>query len=171
MTRELQTYIGDHVATTIVKTGKDLHRTWRQRRQLLQHALTRALEHGRENTRHTSCCSGKECRGIPQLQDFILPHQIAICPPVKSKSKWKSKMMVAPDNTTLACKSLRIPALHFMTLWTEMSWTSLTSSPMKLLAGPTRRCPLNLPSHYNWYFHNSVNEPHFGDRTCDTVAM
>ena len=66
-----------------------------------------------------------------------------------------------------------------MILWMQMFWNTLASLPMKLFWTSTsaqrtrstlkRRCPLNLPLPYDWYINNSVDEPHLGDRICDTL--
>eukprot|EP01079_Euglenida_sp_SAG-EU17-18_P009113 gene9113-gene3196 len=43
-----------------------------------------------------------------------------------------SYMVVPPDSTTLAYRSLRTSMSHFMMDWKVVSWTPLASRPMKL---------------------------------------
>merc|ERR1712087_13670 len=48
------------------------------------------------------------------------------------RSPIPANMVVPPDRTTLAYKSLRMSTSHFMMLWNVVSWTPLASFPMKL---------------------------------------
>merc|ERR1719502_2409831 len=48
------------------------------------------------------------------------------------RSPMPANIVVPPDNTTLAYKSLRMSTSHFMMLWKEVSWIPLASLPMKL---------------------------------------
>merc|ERR1712083_1273376 len=48
------------------------------------------------------------------------------------RSPMPANMVVPPDNTTLAYKSLRMSTSHFMMDWKVVSWIPLASLPMKL---------------------------------------
>merc|ERR1712024_92142 len=48
------------------------------------------------------------------------------------RSPMPANMVVPPDNTTFAYKSLRISTSHFMIDWNVVSWIPLASFPMKL---------------------------------------
>merc|ERR1711992_370721 len=48
------------------------------------------------------------------------------------RSPMPANMVVPPDNTTLAYKSLRMSTSHFMMDWKVVSWMPLASLPMKL---------------------------------------
>merc|ERR1711988_1202143 len=48
------------------------------------------------------------------------------------RSPIPGNMVVPPDRTTFAYKSLRISTSHFMIVWNEVSWMPLASLPMKL---------------------------------------
>merc|ERR1712207_29362 len=48
------------------------------------------------------------------------------------RSPIPANMVVPPDNTTLAYKSLRMSTSHFMMDWKVVSWMPLASFPMKL---------------------------------------
>merc|ERR1719476_1262994 len=49
---------------------------------------------------------------------------------MRSPMPWN--IVVPPDNTTLAYKSLRMSTSHFMMLWNVVSWIPEASLPMKL---------------------------------------
>merc|ERR1712061_594467 len=48
------------------------------------------------------------------------------------RSPMPGNIVVPPDKTTLAYKSLRISTSHFMMDWNEVSWIPLASLPTKL---------------------------------------
>merc|ERR1719376_1359337 len=48
------------------------------------------------------------------------------------RSAMPEYMVVPPESTTLAYKSLRMSTSHFMIEWKVVSWTPLASFPMKL---------------------------------------
>merc|ERR1711878_186578 len=48
------------------------------------------------------------------------------------RSPMPANIVVPPDKTTFAYKSLRISTSHFMMLWKVVSWMPLASLPMKL---------------------------------------
>merc|ERR1719458_845528 len=48
------------------------------------------------------------------------------------RSPMPANIVVPPERTTFAYKSLRISTSHFMMLWKVVSWIPLASLPMKL---------------------------------------
>eukprot|EP00971_Amphidinium_carterae_P141444 2802730-Amphidinium_carterae.1 len=48
------------------------------------------------------------------------------------RSPMPGNMVVPPDNTTFAYRSLRMSTSHFMIDWKVVSWMPLASLPMKL---------------------------------------
>merc|ERR1712019_62141 len=82
------------------------------------------------------------------------------------RSPMPANMVVPPDNTTLAYKSLRISTSHFMIDWKVVSWIPLASLPTKLgwnnTSGQRKRSlptVMMLPSGSSYVFSLSELSP------------